>query len=355
MTYRYRYFGLFRLLLASLVMLQHFAANVAPEAVTLNIQPYEPGSIAVLVFFCLSGFVIAEAADLAYRRKPGAFLSNRALRIIPHFLVAMLISMIVQYVLFRMGQLYIERHAAAPAESIFAPSNLIINILSILPYADRKVAYSFIPIVWAVRVEIVFYIAVFISLWLGNTLLRGKKDGFGWASAAIFAVFVPLYCLGVMQRLPAMLTLMPYFAFGMAYYFALKGKNLAICISFLCLPMMAWSFFSQPEYHPVLGFERAVLWQWGILSLLIAMMCQLATKRFAPLRKPDAVAGSYTYPLYLDHFIVMVLAASLFSQSMTAFIAGMVLSVLFSIGMARLIDPVVDRWRDRVRGQKLSG
>ena len=78
------------------------------------VQPYEPGSLAVLAFFALSGFVIAEAADVAYRGRPVAFLGNRLLRIVPHFVLAMMISIILQGYFFAAGMLHVERYAPPP-------------------------------------------------------------------------------------------------------------------------------------------------------------------------------------------------------------------------------------------------
>ena len=87
-VYQYRYFGSFRLLLATLVMAQHFGADLAPAPLAAALAPYMTGSVAVLVFFALSGFVITEAVDSVYRGRPVPFLTNRLLRIVPHFLLA---------------------------------------------------------------------------------------------------------------------------------------------------------------------------------------------------------------------------------------------------------------------------
>lgn len=86
--YRYRPFGGFRLFLAFLVVLQHFVANAGPLGPLYDhVIPYELGSLAVLVFFCLSGFVITEAATQIYSSKPLAYLINRFLRIVPHYVI----------------------------------------------------------------------------------------------------------------------------------------------------------------------------------------------------------------------------------------------------------------------------
>src|SRR5947209_2601884 len=93
-AYQYRYFGGLRLVLAALVMLQHFAADLAPVPLARAVAPYAVGSMAVLAFFALSGFVITEAVDRVYRDRPGAFLANRLLRIGPHFVLAVALSIL---------------------------------------------------------------------------------------------------------------------------------------------------------------------------------------------------------------------------------------------------------------------
>ena len=87
-VFQYRYFGGFRLLLAMLVMTQHFGADLCAGPAGGGPGALHAGSVAVLVFFALSGFVITEAVDLVYRNRPGPFLTNRLLRIVPHFLLA---------------------------------------------------------------------------------------------------------------------------------------------------------------------------------------------------------------------------------------------------------------------------
>ena len=89
-VYQYRSFGGFRLLLAVLVMVQHFGADLAPAPLATALAPYFTESVAVLVFFALSGFVITEAVDSVYRNRPIPFLTNRLLRIVPHFLLALI-------------------------------------------------------------------------------------------------------------------------------------------------------------------------------------------------------------------------------------------------------------------------
>ena len=101
----YRPLGTFRLFLALLVVFQHYVQWVFPGAVQRAVMPFEPGSTAVYVFFCLSGLVIAEAADRVYRGRTIAFAANRFLRIVPLYVatiaatVAAIVMIVLGYIL----------------------------------------------------------------------------------------------------------------------------------------------------------------------------------------------------------------------------------------------------------------
>src|SRR5690242_14321699 len=86
----YRPFGTLRTLLALLVLLQH-VGHVGPIEMQAN-WSWATGSVAVLVFFVLSGFVITEAAENTYWKRPLRFAANRALRIIPQYVMSLALS-----------------------------------------------------------------------------------------------------------------------------------------------------------------------------------------------------------------------------------------------------------------------
>ena len=51
-----------------------------------------------------------------------------------------------------------------------------------------------------------------------------------------------------------------------------------------------------------------------LLGLLLATMTRLATCRSQRFREADSLAGSLTYPLYLYHYVVLILVTSLFTN-----------------------------------------
>ena len=348
----YRYFGTYRLVLATMVMFQHYAANAAPIQVTRFFLPLEIGSLAVLAFFCLSGFVIIEAADTVYRGRSVAFMVNRLLRVFPHFLVALSLSIGLHWVAIANGTLHLERTSdAIPPMTVFAPLNIVANYLSIIPPFELLASYNFISIAWAVRIEMAFYVVVALCLFVTSK----TKVSFVTAALLMVLVLAPLFAMAVLGKGPLTFGFLPYFVFGGALYYAVKGKRSAILVLVASIATMAWHFLAQPWQHPAFGYLRDVPSQFVILFGMIAVLVLLAMVRGRRYQREDSRAGSITYPLYMYHLVILIPVTSLFADyTYPTFIAGMIGSVVFSALMARILDPMVDSLRDRIRGQRLA-
>lgn len=341
MSYQYRPFGAFRLFLAFFVVLQHFVANAAPlGAVYSYVKPFGLGDIAVLVFFCLSGFVITEAATLVYADKPFAYLVNRFLRIVPHFLVALLIAVLLHAWFQHYGTLRLSdrEHPDLPTMRAFDLKNVFLNVFGFLPGVNRFLTFDFVDIIWAVRVEMVFYIAVFVSL------LIPKR--FQWS------VLTP-YLLVVL----ALATLLVARQFGYSFFFiygVLLYKyqryplSLALCVVGMGLYFFLFLQHVGPIYYPLATA------QYSILGVLIAAMTWLALKPGKP-QSFDQKCGELSYPLYIHHQNVLILMISLTAgYSYTVFAIGIVASFVASYGLMLLVDPAVNRLRIIVRGSRLD-
>ncbi len=164
-------------------MLQHFAADLAPAPLARAFTPYAVGSIAVLAFFALSGFVITEAIDCIYRERPGAFLGNRMLRILPHFLLAVALAMLAHEIFRATGGERLWRSQPSFPADAFTPANVALNFIGIVPLADRFIDYNFLSISWAVRVEMAFYLVICGCITIGRTL-PGRR-GFALAASGL--------------------------------------------------------------------------------------------------------------------------------------------------------------------------
>lgn len=354
---QYKHFGMFRLALAFLVVVQHFVTNVAPVGALYDaILPQEIGSLAVLIFFCLSGFVITEAAAKVYSEKPIAFITNRFLRIVPHYLGALLVSIVVHFVFLSRGTLHLaERVWPDPnlLTGAFGIGNIAANLVGFMPGANRAEIFDFIDTVWAVRIEMVFYFLVFACL-VVRVNLRIRRIGLlAWAYG-IGAALVPLLILSALGRLPEKIGLISYFTFGAALYFTSAGKRMAPLV-WLSLAGIVLHFFTLPVLNPENGYVRDVPLQAGLLTAMLGLMVFLAFTSFTRFRAADRWLGNLSYPLYLQHQNVEIALFSLaggFSYGVV--FGGIPLAVLFSYGAGRLIDPVVNRLRDRVRGGRVT-
>jgi peptidoglycan/LPS O-acetylase OafA/YrhL len=357
-SFHYRHFGAFRLLLAVLVVLQHFWANLAPEELTLSRQPLEVGSIAVLVFFCLSGFVIFEAADRIYQDKPIAFFANRLLRIVPHFLLAMSIAIFLCFTFFMDGTLRLARDLVFFGDSAFAVQNIILNLFGFLPFFNRGMSYDFIEIAWAIRVEMFFYILVAATLVVVRTtrLIGTERWDLFSVGFWVSVLFVPLFVMAMLGKAPVMFQLEPYFVFGCSLYSIAKcGSRSAQVIAGISLIGIVWQFLALPRQHPALGFERDVDVQFIMLFLLLAMMVGLAFVNFNKLRRLDRFLGDVTYPLYVSHINVMILLLSVtVGYSYTILYVGLAGSLLVAWAAHAVVDPAAARFRDFVRGRSLD-
>lgn len=355
---KYKYFGSFRLLLAIMVVVQHYVANDAPMGDLYHrVIPLEVGSLAVLVFFALSGFVISEAVDRLYWNKPVSYLANRLLRIVPHFLLAVMVSIGIFYLCFHLGTLRVGRGQDFPQSfgvTAFSLRNLALNLIGFMPGVNHVESFDFIDIAWAVRVEMVFYLSVFLGL-LAIRLPIIQRIGLVKLAVAGYVAVLPLLVLAAIGYAPEKLGLASYFAFGSALYFATTRRRHAALFAVACLPLIALHFLSQATYHVEPYYPRDWITQFLMLVLLLGLMTCLAFASFTRLRRLDRKLGDLTYPLYLYHAPVMVAIVSLtIGYSYGVFALSILLALAFSALMARAVDPIINRLRDAVRGQRVD-
>jgi peptidoglycan/LPS O-acetylase OafA/YrhL len=353
-AYRYRYFGGFRLLLAALVMIQHFAADLAPAPLAAALAPYAVGSMAVLAFFALSGFVITEAVDTVYRNRARPFLTNRLLRIVPHFLLAVALSMAAHALFRAVGGEHLWRSQPSFPGTAFALPNMVLNFAGIVPGMDRFIAYNFLDITWAVRVEMAFYLGMAVCIAIGRLL--PWRHGFAAVAGALLLLLLPLTWRAMHGIGPAMLVFVPYFAFGGGLYFATTGSRAGWLTVLVTVPVMLWHQVGQlaqaASTQPV---PPSVTGNLLILAALLAGMTALGFARIGRGREIDRWLGNLTYPLYLYHEVVLIVLLT-FSPvyAYTTLAAGVLLSLLLAAVLMALVDPAMTRARDRVRGRALQ-
>jgi peptidoglycan/LPS O-acetylase OafA/YrhL len=341
----YRPFGIFRTMLALLVLAQHIGF-ASPPGVELG--PWMTGSTAVLAFFALSGFVITEAAERFYRGRPGAFVVNRAIRIAPQYLLALLLSVSAVALVIALRPGFIPNTLIdAPASELFTLRNLVLNVIAPLP--GTKDLHSFVPYAWALRAEIVFYVLLAGTIWLAARS-RWAYSALAGAGVAIFAIFL--------AGGPPLLHFVPYFALGVTAYFATVRRSLrlyavvaalfAVCM-WSALAISITPYGATPFTVAQHAFHAALLATLLLAPLVLARIA--VAERW---RKLDRRIGDLSYPLYLQQYVVLVLGAAFLPPSWLT-MAAVVIAALAVAWLSDLtLEGFLRRIRDRVRGRKLE-
>jgi peptidoglycan/LPS O-acetylase OafA/YrhL len=342
-------FGIWRTLLAVEVVVSHIL--------------FVPilGGYAVFSFFVLSGYLMTSIMHETYGYTRAGFvryLQNRALRLYPNYWFAILVSLLV---IGWIGNDTAVRHFAAFALPT-TPAEWFQNLTMIFPYLVPSDARSILaPPTWALTVEICFYILI------GLGVSRSKRATMAWFVASI------LYLIVVRQ----------FHADNRYSYAAIAAGSLPFSVGAL-----TWHYRTRlrellirlrardPRILIVgrwLVFLLALLLLWktgwpivtmGALWINIALSCLIVTalahaNAATPMRHFDKRVGDFSYPLYLLHMQIGVVASVLLfgarmprlrSVEGVAILAlTLMLTGLLTLVCARVIDPAVERQRSRIR------
>jgi peptidoglycan/LPS O-acetylase OafA/YrhL len=357
---RYRAFGAFRFLLATMVLAQHGLVLLPPHGRTA-FYDLELGAVAVAVFFALSGFIVCEALASFYAGRPGAFLANRALRVVPPYLAALALTVAADSALYARGHLVPLDAPLAGAP--WQPRVLLAAILEIVPGlpAHRIGAqdFSFIPFAWTLRVEFAFYLVAFLATWcLARRGFRHRRLTFGVglfaAGYALFGVFLWRHWLYGPAGGGLQLLNVPFFILGAGIFLArrdpgrLTHANLVLAV--ICVP--AAFILCGERGHPVLALQ---------LPLLAVLFTGLVVLSGTPSptgawRGWDKRLGELSYPLYIGHGVVLTVFASVWERRGAV---PYLLALAGALGLAGVLHAVVEaplrRVRDRVRGVGVEG
>lgn len=346
----YRPFGTLRTLLALLVLVQH-VGHVGPAEMQAN-WSWATGSVAVLVFFVLSGFVITEAAEKIYWERPLQFAANRALRIVPQYVMSLALSIgaIALAVALVPGFLP-NRLVPHAGHDMLTPGNVIANVLMVLPgYGQDRP--SFIPYVWALRVEVFFYSLLAVTLWIGAYQRR-------LAYVTLFTAAALMFAASLKQMGPGLFGFVPYFALGVAAYFTARAPSrlnhgvtaalLAVCL-WTCMKISLPSFLptrqltaAHNSVHLILFFTLT-----SIFLVLIGVRLPILWNRI------DRRIGDLSFPLYLQQYVVLVFAYAFLPASYWTVAAVIALALAVAWLSDLTVEAPIRVLRDRIRGRQIK-
>lgn len=267
----YPYFDYLRLVLASVVMFSHAGAEI-----------WQPsGKLAVDIFFALSGWLIGDILLKSNRDELPRFYFNRAIRIwIPYYIALSLIiipslivdpldSKWVEFIVYKIAQVY----------NIFGPTQLA-------AYKDSMPLNGIGNHFWSVNAEEQFYLLAPLLLVL---FPRVGKSLLTWTLILLvvwsFWIYPPI-SLGV-------------FAALLKYNYPDFHKSNGVRFVLLSILIIA-----------VVGISSAVSFrdiQYRLFSPLLATSLVLLLAINGRKSKFGELVGGISYPLYLNHWIGIVI------------------------------------------------
>lgn len=272
-------FHLLRTVAAVAVIVSHafpLATGVADDE-PFNASGWTPGACAVIVFFALSGFLVAGS----FERRPSfvRFAVARARRLFPAYLAALLAVVLL------LGPLVTTRttgnYLLDPATRDFLIRNALFDTwLKHLPgvFTDNPAVGIVNGSLWSLPYEVLCYMLLYAAGSAG--LLRGGRClllvGIGLAVAAT------LRLNGWAGPLPHVL---PSFLAGMLFY-AFRNRVPASVPLFLTMLLAAWAV---PMFPLHAEFVRVVI-AYGALTIATGSTW---------LGRQVAAGGDYSYGLYL--------------------------------------------------------
>lgn len=351
--------GIYRFLLAALVVLFHFGE-----------LGWIVGRIAVFGFYCLSGFLIFQVLDRVYLDEPRGvprFFLNRFVRLIPLYLLYTLLTLgMVRWlspeaIVDPAGRRILqgvdgETLTLLVESSTFDPIAHVVSSMPVLEFTP-----DLIPQGWSIGVEITFYlIAPLVVLttrrrtWLVGVWIAAGLLFFLWG---VRAAGTDLEVFQTVVYKNAVASAFVFFVGGALYYVRRRwGQPLPFAI--VAIPLLAWlALVTIPALHFGGGPSRSarIFTEYLWLTILLAGIVALAQVK--KLRALDTGAGNLCYGIYLNHFFV----AGLLLRAGTVPYLGLPGTLTFGFAVLlgstalayvtyRLVERPFDRVRARVRG-----
>ena len=295
-------FNLIRVIAASLVLVSHaYPISLGPG----TIEPLETllgvtlGTLAVYVFFVISGFLIAQSFDRSSTTL--RFLLARALRIFPALILVLLLTALLLGPFY--SDLSMSEYFSSPAAPLYVLRNLSLAFLVYeLPgvFATNPYGGAINGSLWTLFYEVACYFGVLVAGLAGA--LRKK-----WMMGAALIMFAGLYFLTAKNPLEIDL---PYriilltdlalpFAIGTAFYVWRATIPLNWAIGFV-LAALCWLLADSGIFHEILV---VCFCYWTFL---------LGYLPGGILRNYNRI-GDYSYGIYIYAFPMQQIAAFHFS------------------------------------------
>ncbi|MEC3910122.1 acyltransferase [Sphingobium sp. CR2-8] len=301
------------------VLIFHYSTRfheLFPQAAHVPFS-FPGGNYRVLLFFTISGFAIFFTLDRI--RTVADFVVNRFARLYPAYLVAMLLTLSIEYL----------AHA----------TRLLIGPVAILANFTMLQGFAFLPEVdgayWTLTVEIAFYFCM-IAIWKFAGVRRLEPVLAGWLAIRWLFWLWP----DMPERIVMLLVLRytPFFVIGMLSYRVWSGQR---------------SLRQQAPYAALALLSVATMETWDVTlvgCVLLAAFVALIHGRLHFLAvRPLLWLGGISYSFYLIHqhvgFVVMLECARAGYSPWIGFAAAFL--------VALVLGTAINRWVERPAGEAI--
>lgn len=318
-------FGMFRVLLAIAVVMNHTISWLQGI-----------GAVAVYCFFLLSGFLMTLLMTGVYADRPADFFLNRFLRLYPMYWGALIITLLLWAII-------------APPTEFPRVTSIILQAVYVVSGPDRIIGSA-----WAVTNEICCYLLI------GLGVTRTRECAI-WTLIAAIAVTASIY-LSSWRTLsdlyfPVAGAFLPFALGGFLAHQVKRMRPVSHLsdLSLLFFGVVGIVVCMAAESIAYLGGLRVTPTHILFVSLLPASAAIIALYRIevAPrLRSLDDLVGRFSYPIYLLHEPIGLVAVALL---LPRFAGTLSLTIATSAVFLVLIDNPVNRIRSVVRGRMLPG
>ncbi|OWW21692.1 acyltransferase family protein [Noviherbaspirillum denitrificans] len=315
--------GTLRLVLALLVAYSHAGGAIAG---------FNPGVVAVVCFYLISGYVMTGLLRDHYpdaRRIP-LFYVDRALRLFPQYLTVAGLTL-VWFVTIGRYTAFLQ-HAPAWPDLV---NNLVVVPLNYFMYNGTD-KFTLIPPAWSLGAEIQFYLLIPVLL-LFRLRMLAFLTGLAVFGAAAWG-YLHTDTFGY-RLLPGVLL---FFLLGSVLYDARQSNRGVAIAAAGMLAAVAFGFVLSQSGHLMSPYNPETLFGLAVGLPLVHFLGKL------PQQTWDNRLGDLSYGVFLNHFLIQwaFVGQPLGVRQMVVYLtAAMMLSALIQ----RLVERPVLRWRRNLR------
>jgi len=374
--------GVFRVILALSVLLSHAGGITVPFRGGYLLYFINGGGVAVQCFYIISGFYMALILDGKYQKEKGGtylFYTNRAFRLLPLYLVFLLLSFCLSYlstisssfpqqpttdllvqhdrlslgsiIFLTFSNIFILGHDLMLFFVGISPSDGSLFLTTNIPATPRLgIETFFIPQSWTLSLEFYFYMivpfvirktGVTILLVIASLLLRaflysighGPRFYYDFWVYGFFPNELALFLLGTLSyRIYTHLKDSPL----------LDSKVSVVAYALVLCLTLFYPWLPQKNTLPNFFNDAQLIYYTAVILGLPFIFKLTKTSRI------DRMLGELSYPIYLCHLMIIPFFGPLYlpGKSLFEIISIILTTTLVSLCAILVIQKPVDKYRE---------